>query len=85
MDKLAQFAVKEGIGFTLLSDPKLEVITSWDLINPVNPKVPHPTAVIVDAGGTIRYIRRDVDYRNRPSAGELLDALSENGLRSDRD
>ena len=30
-------------------DPDLAVITGWGLVNPDNPKVPHPTAVIVDA------------------------------------
>jgi len=33
--------------------------------------------VIVDAEGTIRYFRQDVDYKNRPSAEEILGALAE--------
>ncbi len=52
------------------------MISSWGLVNPANPKVPHPTAVIVDVDGTIRYFRQDVDYKNRPSADELLEALA---------
>jgi hypothetical protein len=31
--------------------------------------------VIVDSEGVIRYLRQDVDYKNRPSAKELLAAL----------
>jgi len=73
--KLALFATKEGIDFTLLSDEDLAVITDWGLVNPSNPKVPHPTAVIVDADGVIRYLRQDVDYKQRPSSTELLEAL----------
>lgn len=73
--KLAAFSAKEGITYPLLSDPDLEVITAWGLINPASPKVPHPTAVIVDADGVIRYIRQDVDYKNRPSVEDLLGAL----------
>jgi len=61
----------------LLSDPELEAITAWGLTNPTNPKVPHPTAVIVDAYGTIRYVRQDIDYKQRPSAQELLAVLVE--------
>jgi peroxiredoxin len=52
------------------------VISAWGLVNPSKPNVPHPTAVIVDANGTIRYFRQDVDYKNRPSPGELLAALA---------
>jgi peroxiredoxin len=53
------------------------VITEWGLVNALKPTVPHPTAVIVDADGTIRYFRQDVDYKHRPSAAELLEALTE--------
>lgn len=75
VSKLAVFKTKEGIAYPLLSDPDLEAITAWGLVNPSSPKVPHPTAVIVDAGGVVRYFRQDVDYRNRPSIAELLEAL----------
>ena len=76
-EKLAQYAAKEGITFELLSDSDLAVITGWGLINASSPKVPHPTAVIVDADGTIRYFRQDVDYKHRPTTGELLGALND--------
>lgn len=69
------YANKEGIEFTFLSDEEMAVITGWGLVNPSNPKVPHPTAVIVDADGVIRYLRQDVDYKQRPSPTELLEAL----------
>ena len=59
----------------MLSDPDLEVIAAWGLVNPSSPKVPHPTAVIVDADGVVLYLRQDVDYKNRPSVDELIGAL----------
>ena len=74
---LAKYAAQNGIEFALLSDSDLAVIAGWGLVNPANPKVPHPTAVIVDAESTIRYFRQDVDYKQRPSSNELLDALHE--------
>lgn len=73
--KLGLYAAKEGLEFTLLSDEDMAVITEWGLINPSNPKVPHPTAVIVDTDGEIRYFRQDVDYKQRPSPTELLEVL----------
>ncbi len=75
--KLEQYAAKEGIGFALLSDPDLAAITAWGLVNAANPGVPHPTAVIVDSDGTIRFFRQDVDYKQRPSVAELLEALTD--------
>jgi len=75
VDKLASFAGEQRIDFPLLSDPELQVISSWGLVNPKSPKVPHPTAVIVDPDGVIRYFRLDVDYSKRPSNDELLEAL----------
>lgn len=75
MERLARYASAEGIDYVLLSDVDLAVITSWGLVNPSNPKLPHPTAVIVDAEGVIQYVRQDVDYRRRPSSEELLTTL----------
>jgi peroxiredoxin len=80
-EKLAAYAAKNEIGFTLLSDPDLEVIGGWGLVNPSKPQVPHPTAVIVDAEGTIRYVRQDQDYSKRPTTQELIEALA--GLSAD--
>jgi len=64
------------MGLTLLSDEDLVVVTAWGLANPANPKVPHPTALIVDGEGVIRYLRQDVDYTHRPAAKEILAALA---------
>ena len=46
-------------------------------MNAKSPKVPHPTAVVVDGGGVVRYLRQDVDYKVRPSVGEILDAVKD--------
>jgi len=61
----------------MLSDADLVVIKEWGIVNPKSPTVPHPTAVIVDAEGVIRYYRQDIDYKKRPAAAELLDAIDE--------
>jgi peroxiredoxin len=74
-DKLAQYAAKNGIGYTLLSDVDQAAITSWGIVNPQSPKVPHPTAVVVDGDGVVRYLRQDIDYRKRPPVPEILEAV----------
>lgn len=81
VDKLAAFASKSKIEFVLLSDPDLAVIAGWGLVNMSKPQVPHPTAIVVDGEGTIRYFRQDQDYSKRPTADELLQAVV--GLNAD--
>ena len=51
------------------------MIIGWGLVNPDNPKVPHPTALVIGSDGVIRYLRVDEDYKVRPSTEELLAAL----------
>ena len=41
--------------------------------------VPHPTTVIIDKEGVVRYMRVDTDYKVRPSVAELLEALDQLG------
>jgi peroxiredoxin len=74
-DKLALFASQKGIEYTLLSDGDKSAINRWGIVNPKNPNVPHPTAVVVDGEGIVRYLRQDVDYTQRPSASEILESI----------
>lgn len=74
-DKLGTFASTQGIEYTLLSDGDQVAIKAWGVVNPERPTVPHPTAVIVDGQGVVRYLRQDVDYKNRPSASEILKSI----------
>ena len=74
-EKLREFQQKEGLDFPILVDTGNQVSASFGLINEANPVVPHPTTVIIDKQGVIRYLRVDTDYKVRPSVGELLEAL----------
>ena len=77
--KLRKFRQQEGLDFPVLVDTDLTVSTSYGLINEANPVVPHPTTLIIDKQGVIRYLRVDVDYKVRPSVAELLEALDQLG------
>lgn len=74
-DKLAQYASQKGIEFTLLSDGDQSAIEAWGIVNPKNPTLPHPTAVVVDNEGVVRYFRQDIDYKQRPSVSEILESI----------
>jgi len=75
-DKLRAFRDQEDLTFPILLDPDNKVSISYGLLNEDNPIVPHPTAIIIDTKGVIRYLRVDEDYRVRPSAQELLGVLT---------
>lgn len=75
-EKLRNFQRDEGIEFPILVDTDNEVSISYGLLNESKPTVPHPTAIIIDTDGVIRYSRVDENYKVRPSPEELLDALA---------
>ena len=63
------------LGYPVLVDPDLAVIRAYGVLNEVMPRVPHPTVVIVDRSGIVRFVHLDEDYRRRPPVEILLRAL----------
>ncbi len=74
-DKLEEMRQEKGLEFPLLIDPGSATIKRYGILNPEDGKIPHPTAVVVDRQGIVRYLRVDEDYRQRPANEELLAAL----------
>ena len=77
-------AEKQGYDFTLLSDPKAEVIRRYDLLHagagPRGADIARPAEFLIDPTGTVRWVNLTDDYRVRASAEQLLKALDEVGL-----
>lgn len=70
---------EEGFEFPLVLDPDALTIKEYGVLNDADPRervIPHPTAVIVDKEGIVRYVRVDEDYKERPSVEEILEALA---------
>lgn len=68
------------IAFPLLSDPGGRVIDAYGLYDPRYAKtkrdgIPVPAAYVIDKAGRIAWSRIDVDFRERPSNGEIRAAL----------
>jgi peroxiredoxin len=76
---LRKLVADEGLELTFLVDPEAEVIDRYGLRNPDHPAsfgvAPHPAALVIDRDGVIRYKRVDVDYKVRPTAAELVEAV----------
>ena len=65
----------EGLTFPLLIDTYDQVMADYGLVNQAKPEVPHPTALIINQKGIIRFIRVDEDHKVRPKPEDLIAAL----------
>lgn len=68
-------SLAETVSFPLLIDADLAVIRDYGIVNQDSPQVPHPTVVVVDRQGTVRFVHLDENYRRRPDPEVILDAL----------
>ena len=78
-DKLREMIADEGLEFPFILDPEALTIKEYGVFNDADPRervIPHPTALIVDKQGIVRYVRVDEDYRERPSVEEILEVLA---------
>lgn len=76
-EDLEKMKAREGLSIPQLLDPELETVARYGALNEGRGDVPHPTVVIVDAEGIVRFVHLDENYRRRPPASRLLDALRE--------
>jgi peroxiredoxin len=62
-----------GFNFPLLSDPDHRVIDRYGLLNAqARRPMPHPTTLVVDRQGIVRWRFTEVDYKVRPSNADIL-------------
>jgi len=73
--KLIEMAKSLGLTFPTLIDADSATIRSYGILNEADGKIPHPTALVIDRAGVVRYRRTDVNYKVRPPGEELLAAL----------
>ena len=73
--KLADLRADRGLEFPVLRDEGCEVCRAYGVLNEESGEIPHPTAVVIDEEGVVRFVRVDEDYKVRPSPDELFEAL----------
>jgi peroxiredoxin len=85
---LATFTAKRHIAYTLLSDPKSEVIDEYKLRDPEYPPgnrasgVPRPIIFVLDTGGVIKAKLYEETFKLRPPVIAVISKLDELGGRS---
>lgn len=66
--------------YRMLTDTDHRVIDRYGLFNPDEARgrpVPHPTTLVVDREGVVRWKFIEIDYKVRPTNRDILDALME--------
>jgi len=67
---------KAGYSFTILSDPKAEVIRRYDLLHigagPEGHDIARPAELLVDSSRVVRWVNFTEDVRVRARADEML-------------
>lgn len=62
--------------FTFLSDPGHRVIDRYGLLNEADRRgIPHPTVLVIDREGVVRWKSIEVNYKVRPTNAMILEAL----------
>jgi peroxiredoxin len=85
---LAAFTAKRHIAYTLLSDPKSEVIDGYKLRDPEYPPgnraygVPRPIIFVLDPSGVIKAKLYEESFKVRPPVTAVISKLDELGGRS---
>jgi peroxiredoxin len=85
---LAAFTAKRDIVYTLLSDPKSEVIDRYQLRDPKYPPgsraygVPRPIIFILDTNGIIKAKLYEESFKDRPPVTSVISKLDELGGHS---
>lgn len=77
VDRLADFATRRAIGFTMLSDPRSAVIRGFGVLNDAYPghAVAHPIIFVIDAAGIVRHRFSGKHYSQRPDIDLVLKIL----------
>jgi peroxiredoxin len=85
---LQAFTLKRHLTYTLLSDPKSEIIDRYNLRDPQYPPgsraygVPRPIIFVLDPQGLIKAKLYEESFKNRPPVSAVISKLDELGSKS---
>ena len=74
-DKLEAMKKDMGLTFPHLMDPGSKVIQSYGFLNEEDGEIPHPTTLVLDPDGVVRFLEINVNFRQRPPMAKVIEAL----------
>ncbi len=75
---ISRYVERNSPSFTMLSDSGLDAINSYNVLNPADGRLAHPTAFIVNEQGKIAWKDSGLRFGHRTTSSQIIDAL--NGL-----
>ena len=77
VDRLADFATRQSIGFPMLSDPRSEIIRAFGVLDGRYPghAIAHPIIFVIDPQGVIRHRFSGREYTHPPDVELVLKTL----------
>jgi len=82
VDKLRAFRDQEGLDFPILLDPEATSIRAYGVFNDQDSRgrlIPHPTSIVLDRDGAVRFFFIETNYRIRPASADLVKELAKLG------
>lgn len=79
LQKMVDQISRDGlrVDFTFLADPERAVIHRYGILNPADRRrIPHPTTLVIDKQGVVRWKFIETNYRIRPTNEKILAALA---------
>ncbi len=76
-ESLESYRDSKRVKIPLLIDADSETIKAYGVLNERQGSVPHPTVVIADRKGSVRFFHLDENFRQRPPVETLLEAVRE--------
>lgn len=75
--KMVDQISKDGVraDYVFLSDPGHKVIDRYGIFNPAGRGWPHPTTLVIDKTGVVRWKFIEVNYKIRPTNEMIIEAL----------
>ncbi len=74
-----KLSTQQGYTYTILSDPKAEVIRRYDLLHrgggPENSDIARPAEFLIDSSGMIRWVNLTGDFRVRARPEQMLQVI----------
>ena len=80
---LKQFGEKEGIEYTLLSDPNSATMKAYGVFHESGRGIPHPTLFLLDHNRTVIGKLRCEGYKQRHQSSDILAAVKALGTQAD--
>ncbi len=68
-------AEAKNLTLPILVEAKLEATKAFGILNEKNGEVPHPTVLLIDREGIVRFFHLDENFRKRPDPEVILEAV----------